>query len=112
MSIFDLKDDNLIKEFMQGEGRTLRKPYVELSHRIPKFSSKQICHRWNINLTLAVITNGPFTQEEKDFIYQWVNKNTKASDKIKWSHCQTAMEKKFNKFRAINRIQGMLAHSS
>ncbi|CAG8518372.1 12732_t:CDS:2 [Funneliformis mosseae] len=106
MPAFDLKTDLLIKEFMQGEGKNSRKPYAELSRRIPKFSSKQISHRWNYKINPRV-TNGPFTQEEKEFIYNWVSKNTKASDNISWANCQTAMEMKFNKFRSANRIQGI-----
>ncbi|CAG8649527.1 14536_t:CDS:2 [Funneliformis caledonium] len=50
MSIFDLETDDQIKEFMQGEGKNIRKPYVELSRRIPNFSSKQLCNRWNYKL--------------------------------------------------------------
>ncbi|CAG8560443.1 14555_t:CDS:2 [Funneliformis caledonium] len=50
MSIFDLGTDDQIKEFMQGEGKNIRKPYVELSRRIPNFSSIQLCNRWNYKL--------------------------------------------------------------
>ncbi|CAG8571681.1 11598_t:CDS:2 [Funneliformis mosseae] len=106
MSIFDLETDDQIKEFMQGEGKNLSKPYMELSRRIPNFSSKQLCHRWNYKLNPR-LTDGPFTQEEKEFIYKWVNENTTASGKVRWSHCQKALENKFDKFRAVNRIQGM-----
>ncbi|CAG8586352.1 17911_t:CDS:2 [Funneliformis caledonium] len=106
MSIFDLKTDFLIKEFMQGEGRNIRNPYLELSHRIPKFTAEQISHRWNYKLHPR-ITNGPFTKEEKRCIYQWVKRNSKTSEKIKWSNCQKLLEKKFHKVRAINRIQGV-----
>ncbi|CAI2191540.1 11840_t:CDS:2 [Funneliformis geosporum] len=106
MPIFDLKTDDQIKEFMQDERKNHNKPYVELSRRIPKYSPKQICHRWNYKLNPR-LTDGPFTQEEKEFIYKWGKNNKNFFGEIKWSHCQRAMEKKFNKFRAVNRILGM-----
>ncbi|CAI2176437.1 5289_t:CDS:2 [Funneliformis geosporum] len=106
MPLFDLETDDQIREFMQNEGKKHYKPYVEMSRRLPKFTPKQICHRWNYKLNPR-LTDGPFTQEEKEFIYKWVTKNIKESGEIRWSHCQKLMEKKFKKFRAVNRIQGM-----
>ncbi|CAI2186322.1 1317_t:CDS:2 [Funneliformis geosporum] len=49
MSMFDIETDDQIKEFMQGEGKYHSAPYVELGRRLPKFSPKQIRHRWKFN---------------------------------------------------------------
>ncbi|CAI2184678.1 9637_t:CDS:2, partial [Funneliformis geosporum] len=95
--------DHQIKEFMQGKGKDHSKPYVELSNRIPEFSSKQICYRWNY--IKHRVTDDPFTQKEKEFISKWIKENDEVSYNIKWSRCQKKMEKKFNKFRTVDSIQ-------
>ncbi|CAG8567194.1 12228_t:CDS:2 [Funneliformis mosseae] len=103
MTIFDPKTDAVIIKFMLEEGRKHKKPFSELSKKI-KFSTKQICHRWNEQVDPR-IERGPLCDKEKEFINQWVKENRKSDGKIRWTRCQNDLKLIFNKLRSTNKIK-------
>ncbi|CAG8645989.1 15057_t:CDS:2 [Funneliformis mosseae] len=80
-------------------------PFAALSKMIP-YSPKQIADHW-WNALDPRISKVPFSKEEKDFIYAWVEKYSKPQDTIQWKDLQPIMEAKFGKFRSRNDLKNV-----
>ncbi|CAB4383772.1 hypothetical protein RhiirA5_430562 [Rhizophagus irregularis] len=110
--IFNLNSERIIIDYMErwaSHGRQNRNPFVELSKIIPH-SPKQIYqHWWNkLDPRLCLVSNEPFSNEEKGYIYSWVEDYLSSNKKtIPWKTLQSKMEEEFRRFRSRNDIKNI-----
>ncbi|CAG8654108.1 3485_t:CDS:2 [Rhizophagus irregularis] len=88
--IFNLNSERIIIDYMErwaSHGRQNRNPFVEL---------------------ICLVSNEPFSNEEKGYIYSWVEDYLSSNKKtIPWKTLQSKMEEEFRRFRSRNDIKNI-----
>ncbi|CAB4383617.1 unnamed protein product [Rhizophagus irregularis] len=51
------------------------------------------------------VNHGPFSDDEKNYIYEWANNRTKNCDAIRWEFLQIEIQNNFGKFRLRNDLK-------
>ncbi|CAG8692695.1 8565_t:CDS:2 [Funneliformis caledonium] len=105
-SKFSREQDQIIKDFMVNN-KCVKHPFSILSkmESIP-FDTKQIASRWWSKLDPRLCKDA-FSQEEKDFIYNWVPEHTQPEQNIQWKDLQAEMKAKLGNFRARNSLKNI-----
>ncbi|RIA83076.1 hypothetical protein C1645_880723 [Glomus cerebriforme] len=57
-----------------------------------------------MNYIEPLINHGPFTEEEKNYVYDWIMKNQN-HNMIRWEHLQLEILKEYGKFRLRNDLK-------
>ncbi|GBC09362.1 hypothetical protein RclHR1_00880016 [Rhizophagus clarus] len=106
----DSDSEKIIIDYMQqwiNKGRVDWNPFAQLSKMVP-YSSKQIYHHWvnKLDPTLCLLSDMPLAPYEKEYIYEWVERQLNANiKKISWKALQTNMNKEFGRLRPQNDLK-------
>ncbi|CAG8718966.1 1206_t:CDS:2 [Funneliformis mosseae] len=103
-SKFDPDNEKIIVDYMKYNGQ-VKNPFAELSKIIP-FKPKQISHHW-WNVLDPRIDQDPISDEEKDFIYRWVENAYAQNSMIQWKVLKTEIQNEFGKFRTRNHLKNI-----
>ncbi|RIA82348.1 hypothetical protein C1645_835498 [Glomus cerebriforme] len=106
----DSDSEKIIIDYMDRwdkHGRVNRNRFVELSKMVP-YTAKQICQHWWNKLDPRLNTQTPFTRDEKEYIFEWVDVHLETSNKkISWKLLQMEMEEEFGMLRSRNDIKNI-----
>ncbi|RIA84230.1 hypothetical protein C1645_423556 [Glomus cerebriforme] len=94
----------------EKQGKISKSPFANLAKKLKSngynFDSKAICDYW-WNVLDPRLNHGPFSQEEKDYIYEKARKYQETNDKIPWKFLQDKFKMKFGKFRSRNDLKNI-----
>ncbi|CAG8684627.1 601_t:CDS:2 [Funneliformis caledonium] len=80
-------------------------PFAEISRLTNyQYSASRLYHHWHHNLNWR-LCHDPLTQEEKDYINDWVRQRRLPNGAIRWSVLQKDMEQMFLRLHNTNKIK-------
>ncbi|CAB4408106.1 unnamed protein product [Rhizophagus irregularis] len=107
----NLDDKKIIINYMKEwnkRGKNPKNPFVQLSKQLKnRYEPKAICNYW-WNMLDPHLDHEPFTRDEKEYIYKWVENHQKSNGgNIQWKFLQPEIEKEFGKFRSLNGLKNI-----
>ncbi|RIA80348.1 hypothetical protein C1645_838868 [Glomus cerebriforme] len=102
---FNPESDEIILDCMYLlKKMNVRNKYERISKILPQYQSRQIRHHYCNNLDER-LSKDPLSNDEKEFITQWVKENQEPNGTIHWRDLIPEMEYQLGKLHSENKIK-------
>ncbi|RGB26497.1 hypothetical protein C1646_674731 [Rhizophagus diaphanus] len=103
--LFDTVSNQIILDCMCFlEKSNVRNKYERISKVLPQYNSRQIRHHYKNVLNVRLNKDG-LSNDEKDFIVQWIEQHQGPNGTIHWKVLILVMELRFDKLHSENKLK-------